>query len=111
LHDETGEDCLEEIATDQRVFAEITRLFLKELEFRDGTTLERWWPLGKERHIVVDPRKNFGQPTVVTEGIPTQNLARSYKANGSSLDEVARWYEISSESVREAVEYEQSLAV
>jgi uncharacterized protein (DUF433 family) len=110
LHEETGEDCLEEIATDQRVFAEITKPFLKQLEFRDGTILERWWPLGRDRHIVVDPRKNFGQPTVVTEGIPTQNLARSYKANGSSLEEVARWFEIRPESVQEAVEYERSLA-
>lgn len=110
LHEETGEDCLEEIATDQRVFTEITKPFLKQLEFRDGTILERWWPLGKDRHIVVDPRKNFGQPTVVTEGIPTQNLARSYKANGSSLEEVARWYEIRPESVQEAVDYELSLA-
>jgi uncharacterized protein (DUF433 family) len=110
LHEETGENCLEEIATDQRVFTEITKPFLKQLEFRDGTTLERWWPLGKDRHIVVDPRKNFGQPTVVTEGIPTQNLARSYKANGSSLEEVARWYEIRPESVQEAVDYELSLA-
>jgi uncharacterized protein (DUF433 family) len=110
VHDETGEDCLVEIATDQRVFADITKPFLKQLEFRDGTILERWWPLGRDGHIVVDPRKNFGQPTMVTEGIPTQNLARSYKANGSSLEEVARWYEIRPESVKEAVDYELSLA-
>lgn len=110
LHKETGDTCLVEIATDQQVFADIIRPFLKQLEFRDGTILERWWPLGKDRHIVVDPRKNFGQPTVVTEGIPTQNLARSFKANGSSLEEVARWYEIRPESVKEAVDYEQTLA-
>lgn len=110
LHDETGEDCLVEIATNQAVFAEITKQFLKELEFREGTILERWWPLGRDRNIVVDPRKNFGQPTVVTEGIPTETLARSFKANGSSFEEVARWYEISPKSVKEAVEYELSLA-
>jgi uncharacterized protein (DUF433 family) len=110
VHEETGDVCLVEIATDQRVFAAIAKPFLKQLEFRDGTRLERWWPLGRDRHIVVDPRKNFGQPTVVTEGIPTQNLARSYNANGSSLEEVARWYEIRPESVKEAVDYEQSLA-
>jgi uncharacterized protein (DUF433 family) len=110
VHDETGDICLVEIATDQRVFAAITKPFLKQLEFRDGSTLERWWPLGRDRHIVVDPRKNFGQPTIATEGIPTQNLARSYKANGSSLEEVARWFEIRPESVKEAVEYEMSLA-
>lgn len=109
LHQETGENCLEEIATNQRVFAELTKPFLKQLEFKGGTILERWWPLGTEHNIVVDPRKNFGQPTIVNEGIPTQILAKSYRAN-NSIEEVARWYEISSESVQEAIEYELSLA-
>jgi uncharacterized protein (DUF433 family) len=109
VHEETGEACLEEIATDQRVFNEITKPFLKQLEFKDGTILERWWPLGTEHPIVVDPRKNFGQPTIITDGIPTQILAKSYRANGS-FEEVAKWYEINPQSVQEAVEYEQSLA-
>jgi uncharacterized protein (DUF433 family) len=79
------------------------------LEFRGGTILERWWPLGVNRHVVVDPKKNFGQPTISQEGIATQVLAASVRANGS-VEEVARWYEISAESVRDAVEYEQTLA-
>jgi uncharacterized protein (DUF433 family) len=109
LHAETGEGCLEEIATDQRVFKELTEPFIKQLEFRAGAFLERWWPLGTDHNIVVDPRKNFGQPTIAREGIPTQVLARSFKAN-NSIDEVARWYEINPHSVQEAVNYEQSLA-
>jgi uncharacterized protein (DUF433 family) len=109
VHRETGESSLLEIATDQHVFAEITRPFLKQLEFRDGTTLERWWPLGVDSHIVVDPKKNFGQPTMSGEGIATQVLAETVEANGS-VDEVARWYEISPKSVQEAVDYERSLA-
>jgi uncharacterized protein (DUF433 family) len=109
VHEETGETCLVEMVTDQRVFTEITKPFLKQLEFKDGTILERWWPLGMEHPIIVDPRKNFGQPTIITDGIPTQILAKSYRANGS-YDEVARWYEIQPQSVEEAVKYEQSLA-
>ena len=109
LHHETGESCLEEIATNQRVFAELTKPFLKQLEFRAGSFLERWWPLGTDHNIVVDPRRNFGQPTVSKEGVPTQTLARSFEAN-NSINEVARWYEISPESVQEAVDYERSLA-
>jgi len=109
LHKETGESSLLEIASDQHVFAGITKPFLKQLEFRDGSILERWWPLGREGHVVLDPRKNFGQPTMSAEGVATQVLAESFRANGS-IDEVARWYEISPQSVREAVGYEQSLA-
>lgn len=108
LHKETGEPSLFEIANDQHVFAELTRSFLKELEFKNGTMLERWWPLGTDHNVVLDPRKNFGQPTIFNEGIPTQVLAKSFKANGS-VETVARWYEISPESVQEAVDYEQHL--
>jgi uncharacterized protein (DUF433 family) len=110
LHRETGEGSLLEIATDQHVFAQITRPFLKQLEFKDGTTLERWWPLGTNKQIVVDPRKNFGQPSIAHEGIATQVLAETVQANNGSVEEVARWYEISPQSVQQAVEYEQSLA-
>lgn len=109
VHKETGENSLMEIATDQHVFAEITRPFLKQLEFKGADMLERWWPLGRDGHIVVDPRKNFGQPTVCQEGIATKVLAESVRANGS-VEEVARWYEINPQSVKDAVEYEQSLA-
>ena len=91
------------------MFAEITKAFLRQLEFKDGAMLERWWPLGKERNVVLDPRKNFGQPTIVSEGVPTKVLAESFKANGS-VEEVARWYEMKPEFIEEAVEYERSLA-
>jgi uncharacterized protein (DUF433 family) len=110
LHRETGESSLLEIATDQRVFTGITRPFLKQLEFKNGTTLERWWPLGTDKQVVLDPRKNFGQPTISREGIATRVLAETVRANGGSIQEVARWYEISPQSVREAVDFEESMA-
>jgi uncharacterized protein (DUF433 family) len=109
VHEETREASLLEIATGQNEFAKITRPFLKQLEFKHKTVLERWWPLGMNRQIVLDPRKNFGQPTVFREGIATRVLAESFRANGS-LEEVARWYEIDPRSVKEAVEYERLLA-
>lgn len=108
LFEETGEHCLHELATDQVYFSQLTKPFLKELEFEDGM-FKRWWPLGRDHQVVIDPRKNFGQPTIVTDGIPTQNLHRSYLAN-NSIEEVARWFEIKPESVKEAVDYERSLA-
>jgi uncharacterized protein (DUF433 family) len=109
VHSDTGDTSLLEIVSDQHVFAEITEPFLKQLDFREGSMLERWWPLGIDHHVVLDPRKNFGQPTMCEEGVATQVLAESVRANGS-VEEVARWYEISPQSVREAIEYEQSLA-
>ena len=111
VHQETREMTLLEIATDQHVFSEVTKPFLRQLQFKeDKTILEKWWPMGTDRQIVLDPKKNFGQPTVFREGISTRVLAESYRANNESLEDVARWYEIDPVSVKDAVEYEQSLA-
>jgi uncharacterized protein (DUF433 family) len=109
LHEETNESSLIDIVNSQQVFAEIMQPFIKELEFGEEHRLERWWPLGKDHNITVDPKRNFGQPTVFREGIPTRTLARSVIANGSA-EEVARWYEISRDAVEEAVQFEQKLA-
>ena len=95
------------LVTNQRELRRIVQDFLKELEFSGSDIL--WYPLGKDRQIVVDPKRNFGQPTVVRSGVPSQVLARSAKANGST-EVVASWYEVHPEEVRDAVEFEQSLA-
>ncbi|HUI08533.1 MAG TPA: hypothetical protein VL486_16145 [Verrucomicrobiae bacterium] len=106
---EDDEPLLWEIARDQRVFGKITRPFLKNLEFAEGDLPSRWWPRGRSHLVALDPRRSFGQPIVFRDGIPTRVLAHSARANGSA-EEVARWFEISPVSVREAIAFEHSLA-
>lgn len=93
----------------QRVFDRIIRPFLKDIEFDNAKVPFRWWPRGKNHQVALDPRRSFGQPIIFREGIPTQVLARSVRAN-DSVEEVARWFEINSKSVREAVDFEEALA-
>jgi uncharacterized protein (DUF433 family)/DNA-binding transcriptional MerR regulator len=105
--EEDSDEALLNLVTQQREFTRIVQDFLRELEFSGDDVV--WWPLGKSRQIVVDPRRNFGQPTVAISGVPATALARSVKAN-SSVDVVARWYEVQRDEVRDAVEFEESLA-
>lgn len=105
--EEDSDQALINLATDQVEFSRIVKTFLKELEFSGDEII--WWPLGKERKIVVDPKRNFGQPTVVRSGVPSQILARSVKAN-SSRELVAKWYEAEFEEIADAVEFEELLA-
>ena len=93
----------------QRVFDKIIRPFLKDIEFDSSRVPLRWWPRGKSHQVALDPRRSFGQPIIFREGIPTQVLARSARAN-ESHEEVARWFEINSTSVRESVDFEEALA-
>lgn len=105
--EEDSDEVLINLANHQAEFARIVEPFRKELEF-SGTDIV-WWPLGRERQIVLDPKRNFGQPTVARSGVPSQVLARSAKANGSS-DIVAKWFEVQPEEVGDAIDFEQSLA-
>jgi uncharacterized protein (DUF433 family) len=102
-----SDQALVDLVTEQREFTRIVQDFLKELEFSGDDII--WWPLGKQRNIVVDPKRNFGQPTLVKSGVPATTLAHSVKAN-SSVELVARWYEVQQAEVHDAVEFEASLA-
>ncbi len=105
--EDDGDEALVDLVTNQREFRRLVQDFLKKLEFTGHDII--WWPLGRKRQIVVDPKRNFGQPTVVRSGVPSQILARSVKANRST-DLVAKWYEVRAEEIRDAVEFEESLA-
>ena len=109
LHRETGEPSLIEIVKRQHVFAQIIKPFLRELQFAEDSGLVGWWPLGEKRHVVLDPKRNFGRPIVARHGVPTEVLASAAKAAGS-VAEVARWYEVTEVEIHDAVEFEQRLA-
>ena len=99
----------EEIVRGQRVFPQVIRPFLRELEFAGNDQLVRWWPLGLDRAVVLDPRRHFGQPIASRSGIATEILQAAAKA-GQTAQEIAEWYELDIQSVRDAIEFEQKLA-
>jgi uncharacterized protein (DUF433 family) len=93
--------------TCQYVFSWVEEFFLK-LDY-ENDLVSHFWPLGKERPVVLDPARSFGQPIDPATGVPTRVLADMHAA-GESVEEVARWFRVESEAVRAAVEYERSLA-
>jgi uncharacterized protein (DUF433 family) len=98
---------LENIISSQLVFQRVISPYLRGLEF-DEDIAARWFP-STNRRIVIDPTRNFGQPILEKEGVPTSVLARSFKAE-RSLKRVARWFDVDVRSVRAAVEFERRLA-
>jgi uncharacterized protein (DUF433 family) len=81
---------------------------LKGLEFGKDLAV-RWWPAGKEDRIVIDPRRQFGQPIDAETGVPTSVLATAATAEGS-VERAARAYRVPTAAVRRAVRFEQKLA-
>jgi uncharacterized protein (DUF433 family) len=108
IGEESDEPKLLEIIKSQAVFDKITSPFFKDLEFSRARGLERWWPLGDQRSVVVDPRRAFGKPIVADRGVPTVILSNAAKAS-KSIDVVVFWYYVAKRSVVDAIEFEDSL--
>lgn len=99
-----------DILTNQMAFRQIIAPGLKDLDFDpEEEGVVRWWPDGRRSAVVLDPKRSFGQPIVVGEGVRTLNLAVTYVAN-RSYKKVANWYDVSVDAVKDAVHFEQRLA-
>jgi uncharacterized protein (DUF433 family) len=104
----SGRDrALENIVSNQLVFARVIAPYLRGLEFKDDVAV-RWFPR-RDRRVVIDPARSFGQPVVANGGVPTSVLIRSYRAE-RSFERVGRWYDVDAASVRAAVAFEHRLA-
>ena len=91
----------------QIALREVVEPFCRRIDFCEMTSLaRRYWPLGRERAVVVDPRHCFGKPTVVDTNIPTETLARFVQA-GESFGVIAREFDIPESAVRDAVDFER----
>jgi uncharacterized protein (DUF433 family) len=84
-----------------------------EPSFKDvdlDVEITRWWPLGKQRSVVVDPQRSLGAPVAAGSGIPTAALALAAERHGSPR-QAARWYPPATErEIRDAIAFERRLA-
>lgn len=97
-----------DLETGQYLLEFVFDLLYDGLEYSELDALLRWWPLGKNRRVVVDPKRSFGRP-IVPEGVQTNILERSFRSLGS-VRAVAQWYEVKEGSVQDALEFERRLA-
>ena len=101
------ERLVEELHRRQLVFPELVRPYFRKIEYGVDEAV-RYWPLGRKMRIVLDPVRNFGKPIDYATGVPTFSLHAAVKA-GDSMQDVAHWFDVPEEAVRQAVEYETSL--
>lgn len=107
---DSADPMLLDLVRDQYEFKKLVDPHLYDgLEFNQLEEPERWWPLGPERSVVIDPLRAFGAPIVEREGVQTLILASGVVAEGS-IEAVAAWYRVEVTAVEDALEFEQSLA-
>lgn len=91
----------------QYEFNGIIEPILKTVDFDRAGEPQKWWPRGRQQHIVLDPTRCFGQPIDSVSGVPTAILAAAEMQEGTKGAALA--YEVSEAAVRRAVTFENEI--
>ena len=75
---------------------------MHQVEYEGGLAA-KWYPIGKECPIVIDPRIGSGVPTVSGTGVSVQAIRRRWKA-GHKIDFIAQDLALETDEVEAALE-------
>jgi uncharacterized protein (DUF433 family) len=70
----------------------------------------RWWPVGTEVPIVVDPQISGGLPVIKGRGITVEAIHKRFKAN-QKMEFIARDFALKVGIVEEAIRYAEKVAI
>lgn len=110
LH-EMGDGVLLELGTrGQTAFEKVLQPFCDSLDFDAASSLaRRFFPLGKERPIVVDPRHGFGRPTIEGTNITTAAIMALLRG-GETVEDVSDSMDLAEDAVKAARNFESNKA-
>ena len=54
----------------------------------------RWYPLGQNRPVVLDPTVAFGAPSIAGRGVKTINIHDLFVAENENLAPVRAWWDL-----------------
>lgn len=83
------------------------RFFFKNLEFDTDLLANKFFPIGKEKNIIIDPKRQFGHPVIGDTNIYPETIYNLHKA-GEPTKFIAHLYDIQSNEVEAAIEYCQA---
>lgn len=86
---------------------DFVRLFFQKLYFDQDGLASSFWPLGKDKAIVIDPERKFGHPLVADHNIYPETLFQHHLA-GDPVPYIAHVYQLSEQQVADALEFCQA---
>lgn len=89
--------------TRQIALRQIIEAFCKKIEFSGNNLAQKYYPLGKNKPIVVDPHHQFGQPVIEKTNVLAETIYNMHGA-GESKAFISRLYDISLNEVRAAID-------
>ena len=97
-----------DIFKSQFAFKRIVDPSLKDIDYKDFVPT-RWWIIGRDKGIVLDPMRSFGRPIDAVSSVPTKVLANAFEAM-ADYGAVSKAYAVPANAVRRSVEFERQLA-
>ena len=89
-----------------QAWSEVLEPFLETLDYGEAFA-NRWWPLGKERAVVVDPEYGFGLPALAHSGVRTDIIFERFQA-GDPPEQIAQDFNLAADAVEQALEFEST---
>lgn len=107
---EHGDDeVLVALDSKQRVFTDVVRDYLERIMYVDEYAARIYLPITRERLLVVDPYRNFGQPMFESNATPVDPVLDRIEA-GEPVASVARDYGLDVDEVRLVLDHAAALA-
>lgn len=78
--------------------------FLHKIEFGKNNLAEVFYPLDKSKNVVVDPKRQFGQPTINGRGLRIETIKRLFNG-GESKKNICLLYDLKPSEVDDALKY------
>jgi uncharacterized protein (DUF433 family) len=82
--------------------------FLARFDYQNDLA-RRWWPLGKDELVMVDPEYGFGSPVIVGSGLRTELVAERRDA-GDPPNIIAYDFSLTPRQIESALKMEDLLA-
>lgn len=83
---------------------EVLEPFLKDVDYENDLA-RRYWPLGRQRMVIVDPDYGFGLPVVEGNGVRTEIIAERHRA-GDSTDQISYDFDVTPRQIEDALQWE-----
>jgi uncharacterized protein (DUF433 family) len=97
----------EALDIEQSLISEYIAPFVEKIKFDDKRLATKFYPLGRNRSVVINPENQFGQPTIDGTNILTATLYEYYLGK-DSIETIAKLFDLSLENVKDAIEFHKA---
>ena len=83
--------------------------FCERIEFDKNSLANRFFPMGKDHDVIIDPKRKFGQPVVGETNVLTETVFSLFRA-GEPVDIIANLYDLKISQVEDAINFHTRIA-